>query len=451
MIDNVLESRQDFSLEQERQRFRFRTLNVMFLLAIFASLYYAIFYYFRDEYVDFYIFERNILFSLISALLFMWLRYFPTMYKRVLYTFIAVLYLLFIHILYIQVDDSSRQLWFIMPIVVGYYLSGSSLGIVTTLLSIMVLITYNMQSYYPSNISFFSLFDIIGIMVLLSILIAIFQKEYQRVVYILKNNEQKLRDLNGVLDEKIEEELAKSEEKTALIIKESRFAQMGKILSMIAHHWRQPLSSISTSSANMKMSIMLKDSSDEKYLHNIESIDYHVNRLSKTINDFRSFFQSSQQLTVTTAQKIMKDAFNIIQETMTDNGIIFDLNLTDNATVKVYKNEMVQAVLNILTNANEIFEEFPNRKSWMGIRSFHDEMYVYIEIEDNAGGIKLERLSDMFEPYFSTKKSKSGTGLGLYISKTIIESQAHGKLDVKQTEEGLCFTIAIPRFFPEKV
>jgi len=446
MINNILDSGYKFSNKEHSLKFRVRGLNIMFILAIIAGSYYAVMFYLEELYSGFYVAERNVLFVMLSMVYMVALRVSVRYYKTVLMLMVFTLMLLFIHTLHVQIDNSSRHLWFVMPIVIAYYFGNRDLGIGITILSVIVLIVYNQQTLIPSNISSFSLLDSISILVLLSILIALFQKEYQRAISTLKEKEQKLKDANKLLDRQMKHELEDNQEKTALMIKESRFAQMGKILSMIAHHWRQPLSSISTSSANMKMSIMLDDTSDEKFLNNIESIDYHVTRLSKTINDFRGFFQSSKEMEETTIQKIMKDAFDIVQETMTSNGISFDLDINDRATIKVYKNELVQAILNILTNANEIFLERKQNNAWMSIRSFHNDRDVIVKIEDNAGGMDAEQLSNIFEPYFSTKKERNGTGLGLYVSKTIIENQTHGSLVATRTEKGLSFMITIPRY-----
>jgi len=450
MIKNILESGYHFKGQDYDLKFRVRIYNVMSILGALAGFYYAVLFYTKELYTNSYMLELELLFSILCLLSMILLRVSITYYNKILVSMIFVLITLLVSALYIQTDNPSRHLWFVMPIVVSYYLGNRDLGIGTTAISIVMLIVYSQQTFMPRDILTFSLFDTVSVLLLLSIFIGLFQKEYQRVVTTLKKHEAELKASNEVLDSKIKKEIEANEEKTSLIIKESRFAQMGKILSMIAHHWRQPLSSISTSSANMKMSIMLQDASEEKLLLNIESIDHHVRLLSQTINDFRGFFHSSEHKEESSAQKLMKDTFDIVQKTMSDDGIVFDLELTNNVAINIYKNEMVQAVLNILTNADEIFVTRQQSDAWMGIRSSYDKEYVYIEIEDNAGGTDIENLSDIFEPYYSTKKERNGTGLGLYVSKTIIESQAHGRLDVKRTDKGLCFTIAIPRFFAEQ-
>lgn len=451
MIDNILDSGYSFSDKQQPLRFRVRGLNIMLLLCIVAGSYYMLLFYSQETYREFYVIQRNFLFVMLSLGYLIVLRHSVKYYNMILMMMVFTLLIFFIHVLYVQADNSSRHLWFVLPIVVSYYFGNRNLGIGTTVISVAVLVIYSQQSFMPSSIATFSLHDGISILLLLSIVIAIFQKEYQRVVSSLKVNELKLKKSNTLLDSQMKHELAENEEKTALMIKESRFAQMGKILSMIAHHWRQPLSSISTASANMKMSIMLNERNDEKFLNNIESIDHHVVLLSKTINDFRGFFQSSKEKQVTTMQKIMKDAFDIVQETMTSNGIRFELDMSNSVSIKVYKQELVQAVLNILTNANEVFIERKLENAMMSIRTFYNDEDVMVEIEDNAGGVDIQPLSNIFEPYFSTKKERNGTGLGLYVSKTIIEKQLHGSLVASQTEKGLSFMITIPRYLGETV
>lgn len=434
-----------FSEKEKATAFRFKTLSFFIWITIFSSIYYIFFFYIKDLYREFYIIEFMIAIVFFSVCMLYYLRRSKEHYNKVIYSFLILLLILFTYILHVEMDNSGRHLWFILPIVVSYYLIGRRQGIITTFFIIILLLTYGLQSYMPSTINEFSLIDGISIIILLSICIFVFEKEYENV---LRNSHEYyalLEQNNEDLGSKAKSEIISNEKKTSLLIEESRFAQMGKTLSMIAHHWRQPLSSISTSSANIKLSIMLDECVKEKLMINIENIDTHVKLLSETINDFRSFFKSSKHKEFLTGHKIMKDAFKIIQETMTSNGITFDLDLDNETKVYVYKNEMVQAVLNILTNANEIFVLNEQKDARMKIKISNNDEELIIRIQDNAGGVDKDALDDLFDPYYSTKLVKNGTGLGLYISKTIIEEQALGKLLVENKNRGLCFTIKVPR------
>jgi signal transduction histidine kinase len=391
--------------------------------------------------------ERNISFAIIGIVLMIVMRISKKFYNKVLILFFTMLILLFIHTLVVEVGNSARHFWFAIPILMAYYLYSRKAGMYIAAIVLAIFAIYSTQELGVEKDSF-SLIDAGVIIFALSIILSVFQKDYEQVVTDLEHYQGELKAENTTLGSVAEYESKENAHKTALIIEASRFAQMGKILSMIAHHWRQPLSSISTSSANMKMSIMLDDIDPKKLLHNIDTVDSHVKQLSDTINDFRSYFKSSKTKEVLSGKNIMKDTFNIIQETMSSNGIRFDLDIEDSSLVEVYKKEMVQAILNILTNANEIFIANGQKDAKIWIRISHDSKDMIIEIEDNAGGVKVEELSRLFEPYYSTKLSRNGTGLGLYISKTIIEGQAHGSLDVSKTEMGLCFTLKVPRFDP---
>ncbi len=250
--------------------------------------------------------------------------------------------------------------------------------------------------------------------------------------------------LLSTLEIRILDEVRKNEEKTSYMIQQSRLAQMGEMISMIAHQWRQPLASISAVTGTLTLDVMMDNYNKEFFQERLESINELSKYLSEIINDFRGFFKDDKKLEELSINRIITESMNIIGPTLTNKNIEVHIDIKDEVIVKSYINEIKQVVLNILKNAEDALLEKKIKDAKIWIKGYIKEANANIEIEDNAGGIPDMILGKIFDPYFSTKKKKDGTGLGLYMSKTIIEEHCCGKLTVENTKLGAKFTIEIP-------
>ncbi|WP_207561951.1 PAS domain-containing sensor histidine kinase [Sulfurimonas aquatica] len=251
--------------------------------------------------------------------------------------------------------------------------------------------------------------------------------------------------LNETLENRIFDELKKNAEKSEYLLRQSRLAQMGEMISMIAHQWRQPLTSISSISATLSLDILLDAYNKEFFQERIESIAAITQHLSSTIDDFRNFYKSNKKATTTTIQDIVEGCLKIIGKTLEGKSICIEhLNLETPIKITTYENELKQVIINILKNAEDVFSEKNQQdaKIWISCENRGD--HAVLGIEDNAGGIPEDILPKIFDPYFSTKHEKDGTGLGLYMSKTIIEEHCKGKISVHNTDRGAKFIIILP-------
>ncbi len=268
---------------------------------------------------------------------------------------------------------------------------------------------------------------------------------------ITQKNEIEL--LNKSLEKRVEIAVEDTKQKEKLLLHQSHMAQMGEMLGMIAHQWRQPLSSISSAVVGLQVKLELEsfDLKDEKgvkslvsYLtkHNKDVAKY-VKFLSTTIDDFRSFFKpnkSKQFVKLTTP--IIK-TLEIIEASLLNKNIKLVKEFHNDEKVSLYKNEMMQVILNILKNSEENFLDKGIEDGKITISTEKSDGKYIISIKDNGGGIPKDILPDIFTPYFSTKYEKNGTGLGLYMSKTIIEKHHNGILRAINTEDGVNFEIII--------
>jgi two-component system, NarL family, sensor histidine kinase EvgS len=260
-----------------------------------------------------------------------------------------------------------------------------------------------------------------------------------------KELEQKLEILTQNLEEKINEEIKKNQEKTKQLIQQSRLAQMGEMLSMIAHQWRQPLTAISATTNNLLLKNIIDEKIEPSHLEEeLELIINYSQHLSHTIDDFRNFFRPDKIKTNANLEEIIDKSIAIINISFESKNIKLIKNYCYNDTIYSYTSEIQQVVLIILKNAEDILIENNIENKVIRINTFRKKDFAIIQIKDNGGGISSDIISKIFDPYFSTKKAKEGTGIGLYMSKTIINEHCKGNLTIKNNRKGATFEICLP-------
>jgi len=266
-----------------------------------------------------------------------------------------------------------------------------------------------------------------------------------------KHAEDELVSFNYLLEEKIAEEVLKNHSKDELMTKQMRMAQMGEMISMIAHQWRQPLSTISAIVASMQMGLSLDDDEDNPIYEDLEHVNEHIQFLSNTIDDFRHFFSPNKLKNQVRLCDLLDNALGIIKQSLiqTNVDVVNDYkHLT--RPMKLYSNELVQVFLNLVKNSMDVLSEKELDRAYICIRGSEYDNKSVIVFEDNGGGISPKIMQKIFEPYFTTKNEKNGTGLGLYMSKMIIEEHCDGHLIVENTDVGARFTIALPHVKEEQ-
>jgi PAS domain S-box-containing protein len=243
----------------------------------------------------------------------------------------------------------------------------------------------------------------------------------------------------SLLKDKVEEEVQKNREKDKILLQQSRLAQMGEMISMIAHQWRQPLSAISAASGSIEFKASRNKLNNEIAQELSRKISQYVQHLSSTIEDFRNFFKTNKSQQKVSLHQLVASTINIVQHSIENKNIELITHYEKELIVNTYANEVQQVVLNIIKNAEDVLLE--KRVQEPQIKIIVDEKTILIE--DNGGGIDPDIMDKIFEPYFSTKDEKDGTGLGLYMSKIIIEQHCHGALRVTNTNKGALFSITV--------
>ena len=227
------------------------------------------------------------------------------------------------------------------------------------------------------------------------------------------------------------------------IILNSRFTAMGEIINMIAHQWRQPLSRMSSIFINIKLKKDL-GTLDPQYLDNAHNDIYDtIQYLSTLIDDFRGYFDEEENITKVSINDIVDKSKAFIQSNQKVDEIICIQNIDKDLKISTYQNKLTQVIINVLKNSLDAFKEKKKKEKLVTINVNKENDYILIHIIDNAGGIKEDIIKRVFEPYFSTK-SKNRTGLGLYMSKKIVEESLNGTIDVTSCNENTDIFIKLP-------
>ncbi len=259
-----------------------------------------------------------------------------------------------------------------------------------------------------------------------------------------KKLQEKLKNLNATLEKRIKEALEKIREKDIMMMQQSKLASMGELLSMIAHQWRQPLNTIAATINTLLLKVELGNFDREFLKQKLLSIMDYVKHLSETIEDFRNFFRQDKEKNEVSVDEVIENTIKIAKDLIEKHNIKLIVNMNAKTKVKIFANELKHVILNLINNARDVLVERGVENPYIKIETSEFENYIIIKIKDNGGGIDKSLLNKVFEPYFTTK-NKKGTGIGLYMSKLIIEGHFRGKIEAKNENDGAVFIITIPK------
>lgn len=234
-------------------------------------------------------------------------------------------------------------------------------------------------------------------------------------------------------------------ENQKMLVAQSRHAAMGEMMSMIAHQWKQPLTVLSMIANNIRMDLELGTLDTKHALTYYEKLTQQINYLSGTIDDFSNFFkpQKGKQF-LRDLSELIDNALNLMRPSLEKHHITIVPLYEPVYNVRLHTNELMHVILNLLKNAQDAFEQNPCTDATIYLTTHVEDNTVFINIEDNAGGIDPSIQNRIFDPYFTTKEKLNGTGLGLYMSKSIIESYFHGKISFTCKAGKTKFTLQFP-------
>ncbi|MBK5275681.1 MAG: response regulator [Desulfuromonadales bacterium] len=232
-------------------------------------------------------------------------------------------------------------------------------------------------------------------------------------------------------------------EKEQMLIQQSRLAAMGEMIGNIAHQWRQPLNTLGLIVQQAPLYFNLgkldKDFVDSSAKKSMDIIRH----MSQTIDDFSNFFKPDKEKVIFKLNEVLAKTLLLIEGSIGSQGISIEIDAREELDLYGYPNEFSQVLINILANARDALMERDVEGPKVTITLGREGKRVVVCIADNAGGITLEIMDKIFDPYFTTKGPDKGTGVGLFMSKTIIEKNMGGRLSVRNIANGAEFRIEV--------
>jgi len=341
---------------------------------------------------------------------------------------------LFIFLLYTNEPASLKHIWiFTYPIVLLYFQNEKNATYWVAFMVFMLLIA-PLQPFVKVSYSMFQVTYLSFVLVIISIIIYFYQKKIDEAKKMILRQQAELKI-------KVQE----LTQKDKLLTIQSKQAVMGEMISMIAHQWRQPLSTVTLNISNIQVKKLLGEEVDDALLYKtLKDISDTIMYLSDTIDDFQTYFKPNKEITIASIDFLIKKAINFTEARIKATPIKIYFDDSDSERIETYANELIQVILNIINNAIDELLILNILNPHITIEIVEKPNSFEINIEDNAHGIIAEDIEQIFEPYFSTK-GKNGTGLGLYMSQMIMQKQFNSKIEVHSSSTGSIFTINVPK------
>lgn len=282
-----------------------------------------------------------------------------------------------------------------------------------------------------------------GVAGLIGLLFALIAYKNYRLDVLVRQRTGELELFNQRLQEEIDKAVEKNRKQEKLLMQQAKMAEIGSMLESIAHQWRQPLNILGLTMTRLNLSCALGGKSESGKV--IEIAEAQIEYMSQTIDDFRNFFKQDRSQISVNLDAMVNEVEALLGPLLVRKKITVERAIDPSIEVLVYPNELKQVLINLVNNAREAIEQRRGQERIISIRCTTDERYCTISVEDTGGGIDASIIDKIFDPYFTTKFESQGTGIGLYMAKTIIEKHFLGKLSVYNTVKGACFEIRLNR------
>jgi len=315
----------------------------------------------------------------------------------------------------------------------------------TALIGIVFVVNYflyiNMvrqESLHLEHLNGFFLFIIISVWVdILAFIVYISMKQREKIESLskyLEDKDKKIEQLYIEFKQKVKKQIETSKAKDKMIYEQSKLMSMRELLRNISHQWRQPLSIISVAVTTIQFEEEngLK-SKKERILNTCKLVNENVQYLSKTLDNFDEFSKQKRKQSVFRLGHLIQALLDLTAIFSDTFNINIEYKIKKDISVYSYKPDLIQALLNILYNSKEIFEQRAIKEKYIFIKVDSDEKFFTIDIKDTAGGIDEDKIDRVFEPYFTTKHQSQGVGLGLYLTYVIVTQRLKGDITVRNT------------------
>jgi len=430
-LENLLSSGFKFNNFELELKSRYQMVNMGILLSIIALSYGIVVNFVKDNFL-FIPFEIMII--LMNSIFFILLRKNRKYFEKIVFVMTLSFTLFLLFLVYASTPSDLKHIWlFTYPIVLLYF-QGTKKGKYWFSFLIISLLIAPLQPFVEVSYSFYQVTYISLVLIIISIIVFFYYEKIDEANRLILKQQE-------ALESKVKE----LEHKDELLTRQSKQAVMGEMITMIAHQWRQPLSTITLQISNLQIKRLLEDSFVERESDRImDEINKTIIYLSNTIDDFQTYFHPDKESSKILLKDLLNKVLTFTLPRVKGTKISLDVEIDEKIELNIYINELIQVLLNLVNNAIDELssKDYENPRVVISANDLKD--CVEILVSDNGGGIKQEALEHLFEPYFSTK-GRNGTGLGLYMSQMIIEKQFGGSIDVKTSKNGSTFIIKIPK------
>lgn len=256
---------------------------------------------------------------------------------------------------------------------------------------------------------------------------------------------KKIEQLNVDLKAKVSQQLEELRKKDAILLQQSTLAQMGEMISMIVHQWRQPLNAISGAAIELSLLNMRGDVSGDDISRNSKFIQNMTQKMSQTIDDFMNFNKEEENSLFSLSDSVYK-TYEIVEAQCKSKSIKVNVDIDEKLSVFHNSRAIEHSLLNLIINSRDAFDESKKTKNKkIDIYSRESDDAIFLIFKDNASGISKELIGKIFNPYFTTKEEGKGTGLGLYMTKRMIEEVNQSSISVESQDDTTTFTIKFPK------
>ncbi len=434
-LQNILESGHTYSDHEQPLKFKVRLINTVMMIIVFTSTIFALLHYLHVAPIGDFHANANFLFAFSNLLFILWLRASKNSYDLIVLLMIFSALATFTSALITIPNDEFRIMWFYITVFLAFFTGGILFGYSTAAASIVIILVSN--ALFDLNLSGLAITTAVTGLFILTITVKVYTKK-------MIDLEQSFISINDSLQSKVNSAVEEVRKKDELMLQQTKLAQMGEMIAMIAHQWRQPLSSISAISTKIQLSLALDEEiKKESLTQELGTIDKRITLLSNTIDDFRNFYNTNHEKKEFDLSHTIHQAIEVLTPAIENAEVTLEFKNSLTSRVTSLESELIQVLMNIIKNAIDILNEQDIERK-ITVTAYQDSEHTYIVIKDNAGGVAEKIIDKIFNPYFSTKKEKHGMGLGLYMSKLIIQEHCDGQLDVHNTDKGAVFTISFP-------
>jgi len=326
----------------------------------------------------------------------------------------------FLYLIYTNEPSSLKHIWIFTYPIILLYLQSKKYAIYWFIFILVALLIAPLQSYIEVSYTMFQVSYLSFVLIVIAVIINFYQM-------------------------KMEEAKALILQQQNLLQNQSKQAVMGEMISMIAHQWRQPLSTVTLSISNLQIKKLLgEEIASKEFDTALEDISDTIVYLSDTIDDFQTYFRPNKEITKISLYDLLQKAVGFALPRLKDTEIKISVDIDKKLIIDTYVNELVQVALNIINNAIDALNISSSKDKKILIAAQEKLGQIIISIVDNADGISEDNLQRIFDPYFSTK-GKNGTGLGLYMSQMLVQKQFNGSIKVYSSGDGTEFSVEIQK------